>query len=132
MKRETGQLLMMPLLLLLLASCAAQFPFLASATLSEATELKVLCGQQKLEAAEIKIADSLYQQGSILAKKGKNEPAYSLLDRAIACYRIALTKSAIAKKEKEIARQEQALAKTREDVSAYQQVLQELKTMEQQ
>ena len=132
MKRQTGLLLTLLLLLLLLASCAAQFPFLASATLSEATELKVLCGRQKMEASEIRIADSLYQQGSILVKKGKNEPAYSLLDRAIAYYRIALTKSAIAKKEKEIAKQEQALAKTREDVSAYQQVLQELKTMEQQ
>ena len=131
MMRRTGLPLII-LLLLLLTACAAQFPFMASATLSEATDLKTLCGQQKLDAMEIRAADSLYTLGSGLVAKGKNEPAYLLLDRAIACYRIALTKSIIAIKEKEIARQEQALAKTREDVSAYQQVLKELKTMERQ
>lgn len=132
MERQRGLPFMMLFSLFLLASCAAQFPFLASATLSEATELKVLCGQEKLDAVEIRIADSLYQQGTVLAKAGKRETAYALLDRAIVHYRIALTKSTIAKKEKEIAKQEQALAKTYEDVSAYQQVLKELKTMERQ
>jgi hypothetical protein len=132
MKRQIGLVLMMSALLLFLMSCAAQFPFIASATLSEATELKVLCGQEKLSSSELKIADSLYSQGSGLVEKGKNELAYALLDRAIVYYRLALSRSAITKKEQEIAKQKKALAKTHEDVSAYQQVLQELKTMEQQ
>ena len=72
------------------------------------------------------------QQGGSLQKEGKNEVAYALLDQAADYYRLALTRAAIAKKEGEIARQQKALSKTREDVTAYQQVLQELKTMEQQ
>ncbi len=131
MKRQPGLLLVMSLLLFLLVSCAAQFPFIASSTLYEATELKDLCARQNLTAPELKIADSLYSQGSALAQKKKNEPAYLLLDRAAVYYRIALTKASILSKEKEIALQEQALSKTREDVSAYKQVLNELKTMEQ-
>jgi len=132
MKRQNGLVLLMAVLLLLLVSCAAQFPMIAPAILSEATELKAVCAQQKLDAATLKVADSLYGAGDVLVKKGKNEAAYRLLDRAIVYYRLVLTNAAIAKKEKEVAAQEQALAKTREDVSAYQQVLKELKTMEQQ
>lgn len=132
MKRQNGLVVLMSVLLLLLVSCAAQFPFIAPAILSEATELKVVCAQQKVDAAALKVADSLYGAGDALIKKGKNEAAFSLLDRAIVYYRIALTKASLSKKEKEIAVQEQALSKTREDVSAYQQVLKELKTMEQQ
>ena len=132
MKRQNGLVLLMAGLLLLLVSCAAQFPFIAPAMLTEATELKVVCEQEKLDAAQLKVADSLYSGGDALIKKGKNEAAFALLDRATVYYRIALTNAAIAKKEKEVASQEQALSKTREDVSAYQQVLKELKTMEQQ
>ncbi|MBN1578085.1 MAG: hypothetical protein JW913_16105 [Chitinispirillaceae bacterium] len=131
MKRQTGVVVVMSLLLLVLVSCAAQFPFIAPAALSEATDLKELCAQRKLTAAELKTADSLYNQGSVLAQKKKNEAAYPLLDRAIVYYRVALSKAAILRKEKEIAQQERALSKTREDVSAYNQVLKELKTMEQ-
>ena len=130
MKRQTGCIVLMAMLLLLLISCAAQFPFLASATLSEATELKVLCGQQKLTATEVTIADSLYKKGAALVEKGKKEQAYSALDKAVVYYRIALTKSSINLKEEEISRQEKALSQTRDDVTAYQQVLQKLKTME--
>jgi len=132
MKRQNGLVLLTAVLLLLLASCAAQFPFITPGILSEATELKGVCGQQNLDAATVKIADSLYEAGDTFIKKGKNEAAYKLLDRAIIHYRIALTNGAIAKKEKEVAVQEEALSKTRDDVSAYQQVLKELKTMEQQ
>jgi hypothetical protein len=132
MKQKTGVLFVMSAVLFLLASCAAKFPFIASATLSEATELKVLCGEQKFTGAEVTTADSLYKQGSVMVEKGKDEIAFNLLDRAVVYYRIALTKSAIAKKEGQIAKEEQALSKTREDVSAYKQVLKELKTMEQQ
>lgn len=132
MKQKTGVLFVISAMLLLLASCAAKFPFIASETLSEATELKVLCGQQKLTGTEVAIADSLYKKGSALEEKGKDATAFKLLDRAVVYYRIALTKSVIAKKEKRIAKEEQALSRTREDVSAYQQVLKELKTMEQQ
>ncbi|MBN1757231.1 MAG: hypothetical protein JW863_02870 [Chitinispirillaceae bacterium] len=130
MKRRNG-LIVLTAALLLLASCAAQFPFIAPAAMSEATELKVQCGQQNPDSEACRKADSLYSVADVLLKKGKNEPAYLLLDRAIVCYRIALMNGAIAKKEKEVAVQEKALAKTREDVNAYQQVLKELKTMEQ-
>jgi tetratricopeptide (TPR) repeat protein len=131
MKRQNGLVLPTAALLFLLVSCAAQFSFIAPAIFSEATELKAVCAQQKLDAATLKIADSLYDAGDVLIQKGKNEAAFTLLDRAIDYYRIALTNAAIAKKEKEVAAQEQALSKTRDDVSAYQQVLKELKTMEQ-
>ena len=116
----------------LLASCAAQFRFIAPAVLSEATELKAQCARQNPGSETCTTADSLYSAGELLVRKGKNEAAYVLLDRAIVNYRIALMNAAIAKKEKEVAVQEKALSKTREDVSAYQQVLKELKTMEQQ
>lgn len=122
----------MAILLLLMVSCAAQFPLIASATFSEATELKVLCGKENIASAEVKKADSLYSAGKELLEKKKNEDAYRLIDLAIVHYRIALTQNGIAVKEKSIAREEQALAKTRKDVTAYKQVLKELKTMEQQ
>ncbi|MBN1308095.1 MAG: hypothetical protein JXA18_09275 [Chitinispirillaceae bacterium] len=132
MKRRRSAVIVMSLLPIVMISCAASFPFIAPAALSEATELKELCAQQKLTATELKTADSLYSLGSALAQKKKHEAAYLLLDRAIIHYRIALTKAAILRKEKAIAQQEQALSKTREDVSAYNQVLKELTTMEQQ
>jgi len=119
-------------LLLLMVSCAAQFPFIASATFSEATELKVLCGKENIASSEVKAADSLYNAGKALLEKKKNENAYNLIDLAIVHYRIALTENGIANKERAIAHEEQALAKTRKDVTAYKQVLKELKTMEQQ
>ena len=132
MMRQKGPVLLIAVLLLLLASCAAQFTFIAPGALSEATELKAQCAQQKSGSAVSKTADSLFSAGELLVKKGKNEAAYLLLDRTIVLYRIDLMQQAIAKKDKELAMQEKALSKTREDVSAYQQVLKELKTMEQQ
>ncbi len=132
MKRNTAFLSVMLLTPLLFVSCAAQFPFMAPAALSEATELKNLCEKQRLTGGpEVRIADSLYREGTLLVKAGKNREAFLLLDRSVGYYRVALSRSVIAAKEKEIAGEEQALAKTREDISAYQQVLQELKTMEQ-
>ena len=132
MKRQNGVVLLTAVLLLLLASCAAQFQFVAPAILSEATELKVQCAQLTSGSDACKTADSLYSAGEQLVKKKKNEAAYALLDRAIVHYRLIIMQSAIAKKEKEVAMQQKALAKTKEDVSAYKQVLKELKTMEQQ
>lgn len=119
-------------LLLLMVSCAAQFPLIASTTFSEATELKELCRQNSVEAAEVKKADSLYTAGKQLLEKKKNENAYALLDQSIVFYRVALSKNSIADKEKAIAREENALAKTKKDLTAYKQVLKQLKTMEQQ
>ncbi len=132
MQQKGPVLLILSVVLLLLASCAAQFTFIAPGALSEAAELKAQCARQKSGSATSVKADSLYHAAEQLIKKNKNEPAYLLLDRAIVLYRIDLMQGAIAKKEKEVALQEKALSKTREDVSAYQQVLKELKTMEQQ
>jgi len=129
---------MKPLLLLMtaaslwLASCAAQFPFIAPAAQSETTDLQTLCKQQNITLAEKTAGDSLAALGAMLLGKGKREAAYRLFERANSCYRIALSKNAISATEKQIAAEEQALAKTREDVSAYKQVLKELKSMEQQ
>ena len=133
MIRQKGPVLLISsVVLLLLASCAAQFTFIAPGALSEAAELKAQSAQQKSGSAASVKADSLYSAAEMLIKKNRNEPAYLLLDRAIVLYRIDLMQGAIAKKEKEVVLQEKALSKTREDVSAYQQVLKELKTMEQQ
>lgn len=115
----------------LLSSCAAQFPFIAPEAHSEATYLKEICAGQKLRTPDVKQADSLYDAGSALVKKGKNEPAYRLLDRACIHYRIALAAASIQDKEREMEKREEMLAKTREEVSAYNQILKELKTMEQ-
>lgn len=115
-----------------LVSCAAQFPFIASEMQSETLDLKAICDKQVLASTEKKVADSISAIGAGLLNKGKKEAAYVLFDRANVYYRIALTNAAIAQKEKEIAKQEQALSKTREDVTAYKQVLNELTTREQQ
>jgi len=130
--RKTLSLFLMVPCALFLVSCAAQFPFLASVSQSEMRDLQSLCSQKKVVSAEAKIADSLAAAGDHLLLKGKREAAFTLFDRASGYYRIALTKSAIASTEKKIAAEEQALAKNREDVTAYQQVLKELKSMEQQ
>jgi hypothetical protein len=131
MKQNLGSFIAV-VLLLLMVSCAAQFPLIASTTFSEATELKVLCGQSSIEAADVKKADSLYAAGKQLLEKKKNKNAYALLDQSIVLYRVALTENSIAAKEKAIVREENALAKTKKDLSAYKQVLKQLKTMEQQ
>lgn len=132
MKRQNGLVLLTGVVLLLLASCAAQFQFVAPAMLSEAMELKVQCAKLTPGSDACKIADSLYSAGEQLIKENKHEAAYVLLDRAVVHYRIITMRVAIMEKEKEVALQRKALAKTHEDVSAYKQVLAELKTMEQQ
>lgn len=116
---------------LFLSSCAVQFPFIAPAAQSEMLDLQALCTQQNITLSEKKVADSLATAGTALLKKNKREDAWQNFDRACAYYRIALTKNAITAIEKQIASEEQALAKTKEDVSAYKQVLSELKSMEQ-
>ncbi len=117
---------------IMLTSCGAPFRFAAPAKCTEATELKNVCAAVESGGTELKEADSLYNQGTVLIRKGKDEKAYWLLDRAIVRYRLVLAKSAIGRKEKEIALQKQALSKTREDISAYKQVLLELENMERQ
>lgn len=131
MRKKMLVLLVVPVSLFMV-SCAAQFPFIAPVAQSEMRDLQSLCSQQKLSLSEVKVADSLAAAGALLLEKNRREAAYAMFDRATGYYRIALTKSAIANTEKEIAVEEQALAKNRDDVSAYQQVLKELKSMEQQ
>jgi len=129
--KRSGIIIVTSVSAMLLSSCAAQFPFIAPEAHSEATSLKELCAARKLKTADVKLADSLYDAGSALVKKGKNEPAYRLLDRAAIHYRIALAEASIQDKEMEMEKREELLAKTKEEVAAYNQILKELKTMEQ-
>jgi hypothetical protein len=126
----TPRSLILGIVAILLASCAAQFPFIAASAQSETAELKNICAREKCFSAEVKIADSLFSRAEQLLRRGKNEAAYGQFSRAGVLYRVALTKASIQLAGGEIAREEQALAKTRDDVSAYRQVLHELQTAE--
>lgn len=119
-------------LLLLLVSCAAQFPWLATATLSEATDLQHVCRKQNYATPELIRADSLYAHGAELVSKKKNQEAFLSLDHAATLYRIAIASNTLAQQEKEIAEQKVALTKNMKDAAAYKQVLKELETMEHQ
>lgn len=124
------KLLLYTLPLFMLASCAAQFPLIASAMESEATSLKSLCEQRQISTAEKLYADSVLTEGLVLLKKNKKEAAYALFNRAGTCYHIALATTTILLKEQKIEKEEKELNKNREEVTAYKQVLKELKTME--
>lgn len=120
---------MLVALLFLLVSCAAQFPWLATATLAEATDLQSICRKQNKPTPELTRADSLYARGAELVSKKKNQEAFVTLDQAATMYRIAITRNILEQQEKEIAEQKVALSKNMKDASAYKQVLKELKTM---
>lgn len=115
----------------LMTSCASQFPFIAPQVCAEATALKNVCSNLRVDATEQMVTDSLYNQGANLIRTGRNEKAHELLSRAIIRYRLILLRYTIAGKESEIERLKHELANDMDELSTCQRIIDELTTVEQ-